>query len=265
MEDTEELDRVLQSGHAMLPAPSLNSSTSSSASDPGSRPQSPAVRPKLSDALDAAAFSPKRPRSAQAQLPRVSGRSPSLSSARLQEPFRTNTPPLIADRALPSRRERAAETPRHEQPHQQSLSYAQPEPEVKVHPATPSSVNSSKFTKLARGLAQELEAEQQGRRGGGGGARRGPSGTPIAQSTVRSPRVAAHARERNAFKDVANQVAERTPRGARTRTPFKSRVHLPDVTGLTSAVLSPAKARLEYHRYDRKEDGELEGQYLLFD
>lgn len=260
MEDTEELDRVLQSGHAILPAPSLNSSSSSSASasDPGSRPQSPAIRPKLSDALDAAAFSPKRPRSAQAQLPRVSGRSPSLSSARLQEPFRAMTPPAAADRsAAPSRRERAAETSRHEQPHQQSLSYAQPDPEVKVHPATPSSANSSKFTKLARGLAQELEAEQQSRRGG---ARRGPSGTPIAQSTVRSPRVAAHARERNAFKDVANQVAERTPRGARTRTPFKSRVHLPDVTGLTSAVLSPAKPRLEYHRYDRKEDGELEGR-----
>ncbi|KAH9841344.1 uncharacterized protein C8Q71DRAFT_853748 [Rhodofomes roseus] len=262
VEDTEELDRVLQSGHATLPVPSLQSSTTSSASasDPDSpRPQSPSVRPKLSDALDAITFSPKRPRSAQSQLPRVSGRSSSFSAMRLQEAARQPSPP-IADRDLPpsSRARRPTQSPRYEQHHQQSLSYAQPDPEVKVHPATPSSVNSSKFTKLARGLAQEIEAEQGQRNSARQG--RGPNGAPIAQSTVRGPRVALIAKERNPFKDVANQVPASALKFAKPKTPFKNRVHLPDVTGLTSAVLSPARARLDYQRYDRKEDGEVEAR-----
>ncbi|KZT64268.1 hypothetical protein DAEQUDRAFT_718247 [Daedalea quercina L-15889] len=257
VEDTAEVDRILQSGHATPPASSLQSSSSSSASGPGSpRPQSPAVRPKLSDALSSAAFSPKRPRSAQAQLPRIPGRS--SSAAHLQEPFRQLSPPVIAERHFaPSREQRPTQSPRYDH-YQQSLSYAQVDPKVKVHPATPSSANGSKFTKLARGLAQEIEAEQ-GRRNGARHVR-GLSGTPIAQSTVRSPRVALDAKERSPFKDVANQVPAPTPRSVKPRTPFKSRVHLPDVTGLTSAILSPARARLDYQKYDRQEDGELEAK-----
>ena len=42
-------------------------------------------------------------------------------------------------------------------------------------------------------------------------------------------------------------------------TPFKKSVQLPDVTGLTSAVASPAKVDVEFYGYDPKETTETEG------
>ncbi|KAJ6557320.1 hypothetical protein DFH09DRAFT_1163769 [Mycena vulgaris] len=93
-----------------------------------------------------------------------------------------------------------------------------------VSPPTP----ASQFTRAARGLTRDLvEGQQQ------------------------------HLHERNPFTDIANRAE---PGNATHRsTHSKSRVYLPDVTGLTSAVESPAKAGGGYNAYnpdDRPRDSE---------
>ncbi|KAJ7645512.1 hypothetical protein DFH06DRAFT_1050952 [Mycena polygramma] len=90
-----------------------------------------------------------------------------------------------------------------------------------ISPPTP----ASQFSKAARGLTRELAEGQQ--------------------------------HDRNPFSDIANRVeaGDATRRSAHS----KSRVYLPDVTGLTSAVESPAKAGGEYNAYpadDRPRDSE---------
>lgn len=127
-DDTEQLDRVLNTGrHAphILRSPLASSSSSSSSSSP---------RPKLSDALHNVAFSPKRPRSVQ---PFVSPRAPRNPSRRPVSPS-----PGKVNFDVPTPRPRAKASS------QFSLS-------------VPSSDNNSKFTKLARGIAREIESEQK--------------------------------------------------------------------------------------------------------
>ncbi|KAH9923578.1 hypothetical protein B0H21DRAFT_797396, partial [Amylocystis lapponica] len=269
VDDTAELDRVLQSGHAAgftLRSPVSSGQSSSSGSEPAS-PNLTSSRPKLSDALNRAAFSPKRPRSA------LSHRSP--SSHPLPSLYNGNAPQLHPRSSSPFVREQYdVSTPKSRQTGRlnQSLSYVQQQslppatvdPEVHVHPATPSIANSSKFTKMARGLARELEMEQS--RWGDQRADVVSSRPLPAQSTVHGVRGMKHIKERNPFRNIGNQVPTPfdpvpTP-GKDSRTPHKGRVHLPDVTGLTSAVESPAKAGLEYYGYDVRFDRETEARLL---
>ncbi|KAI0366932.1 hypothetical protein BV20DRAFT_971239 [Pilatotrama ljubarskyi] len=264
VDDTAELDRVLQSGHAP-PATihSARSSASSSSSSDTTEPLSPQPqyesRPRLSDALSHVGFSPKRPRSAQA-LP-----SPRMTA--LAMPTRSPTPDRTSlSRHLPrsaSPNALPASTPRIQRRTNQSLSYAQPsfsagplEPEVNVHPATPSLKErdqSSKFTNLARGLAREIEEEADA-------VLRGDTrqeATPRAyhHSTVASkPK-----RQRSPLREMKNEKPERSIHPA---TPFKQRVHLPDVTGLTSAIASPARVDVEFYGYDPKETTEHEARLI---
>ncbi|KAJ7134513.1 hypothetical protein C8R44DRAFT_828990 [Mycena epipterygia] len=93
-----------------------------------------------------------------------------------------------------------------------------------LSPPTP----ASQFTRAARGLTRDLVEEQQ-------------------QQLY----------ERNPFTDIANRVetGDATHRSGHS----KSRVYLPDVTGLTSAVESPAKVGSGYNKYspdDRPRDSE---------
>ncbi|KAH9849526.1 hypothetical protein C2E23DRAFT_737239 [Lenzites betulinus] len=262
VDDTAELDRVLQSGHA-APATirSARSSTSSSSSSGPTEPLSPQPqfdsRPRLSDALSHIAFSPKRPRSAQA-LP-----SPRIAS--LAIPIRSPTPDRNSlSRHLPrssSPNALPASTPRIQRRMNQSLSYAQAsfsqgpmEPEVNLHPATPSlRERSSKFTNLARGLAREIEEEADA-------ALRDHSqqeGTPKAY--YRATNTTKPKRQKSSLHGRTDDKSERT---LHPTTPFKQRVHLPDVTGLTSAIASPAKVDVEFYGYDSKATTEHEARIL---
>lgn len=119
-------------------------------------------------------------------------------------------------------------------------SYTSTQPEVRLLPPTPSTVGS-KFTKMARGLARELEVEAEQSRW---------------HSRAERSRTAAP--ERNPFSDIVNYpsgsadaIRQPTPRRGAMKsqsglTP-NGKVHLPDVTGLTSAVESPAKTGLQYY------------------
>jgi hypothetical protein len=56
--------------------------------------------------------------------------------------------------------------------------------------------------------------------------------------------------------DRVAAFSPKRPRSAQTRPP---KVHLPDGTGFTSAVASPAKNGLDYHGYEGEEPREAEG------
>ncbi|KAI0350352.1 hypothetical protein OH77DRAFT_1489227 [Trametes cingulata] len=266
VDDTAELDRVLQSGHAP-PATirSARSSASSSSSSDTTEPLSPQPqyesRPRLSDALSHVGFSPKRPRSAQAL--------PSPRMAALAMPTRSPTPDRTSlSRHLPrssSPHALPASTPRIQRRTNQSLSYAQPsfsagplEPEVNVHPATPSVKErdqSSKFTNLARGLAREIEEEADA-------VLRGDARQDATPRAYQHSTIASKPRRQRSPPREREMMNEKTERSVHPATPFKQRVHLPDVTGLTSAIASPAKVDVEFYGYDPKETTDHEARLI---
>ncbi|TFK38989.1 hypothetical protein BDQ12DRAFT_735193 [Crucibulum laeve] len=244
VDSTAELDRILESGHAppaslhsrsvRLRSP-LSSATSSASDSDSGHSHSSISRPKLSDALRRVSFSPKRPRSPQIR--------------RSDSPVVRPMSPLIATNESMN-----MPTPRPARRNQSSSSVARPE--VRLQPPTPSST-SSKFTRMARGIAKEIEAEQwhsddqrrvynrqeEGSR---------PASAPVSGSA-----------ERNPFHDAANHdtsnVVRPTPRRALVKGTPRGKVHLPDVTGLTSAVESPAKLSTNYQSYradDKSRDAE---------
>lgn len=140
IDDSAHLDRVLSTGHApprtrsaglRSPLPSTSSSTSDSL-------HQSARRPKLSDGLSQATFSPKRPRNPQAFVsPRVE-RSNGTRNGISHSPGRVSFD-------IP--------TPR-------AKSHSKIHPQVNVQPPTPSNA-SSKFAKIAKGLAREIENERE--------------------------------------------------------------------------------------------------------
>jgi hypothetical protein len=196
VDSTAELDKLLESGHA--PPPSLHSQyqrvaspTSSSSScciiieqGHGAQPH-PSPRPKLTDHLRHVSFSPKRPRNAQ------SNNLPTPRSARKPIAF----PSYVSSPA---------------------------QPEVRLHPATPSTTGS-KFTRMARGINKELESTQQ-------------QLVLDQQSLV----------DRNQSEPSFRRA---TPRKSSMRDTSRGKVYLPDVTALTNAVNSPARSGTEYYSY----------------
>ncbi|KAG5640635.1 hypothetical protein DXG03_007705, partial [Asterophora parasitica] len=116
------------------------------------------------------------------------------------------------------------------------------QPQVRLQPPTPSSAGSQ-FSKMARGITREIEqAQAQGQ------SSRQPERNPFDTSTTKQPTP----RKASAMKQRPHT---QTPRG---------KVQLPDVTGLTSAVESPAKMGSEYYAY-RSEGSprENEGLHLM--
>jgi hypothetical protein len=246
VDDTAELDRVLQSGHAATAAslaarlrPTAESNSSSSDTDSSTRSN----RPKLTEALHhVAAFSPKRPKSTQPVRAHSNHTQNHTRAAGPSTFQRSNSSPL---RGTSKKEENDCPTPK--LPPKRSSVHR---PEVIVQPPTPSTVGS-KFTRMAKGLARDIEAEQRGI--WGAAIRDGDKEDDIlAQSTVRERKGKSRASgvvERNPFSDIGNAL-----NSDRSVTPRAPVVHLPDVTGLTSAVASPAKNGMDYHAYEADEE-----------
>ena len=141
VDDSVQLDMVLNTGHA--PSHTLNaalrsplaSSSSSSTSDP---PRQSSRRPKLSDGLSQATFSPKRPRNPQAFVSPRAERSNGARNGISHSPGRVSFD---------------VPTPR-------AKSRSKMHPQVTVQPPTPSNA-SSKFAKMAKGLAKDIESERE--------------------------------------------------------------------------------------------------------
>ncbi|THH31182.1 hypothetical protein EUX98_g2995 [Antrodiella citrinella] len=239
VDDTAELDQLFQT-YRSEGVSGLQSPPSSGSASPVPQPTVTSPRPKLSDALHRVTFSPKRPRSAQAT------------------PHRT---PRSGKRAEPG----ISATPARERS-QQSLSYATirhsmiDEPTVHVHPPTPSQADgSSKFTKFAKGITAELQAENQVRRGAN------EKVTNVAQSTMRRRPQTTSRPAQSPFRDGATRASvdpDRSGKHFGSKSFSKVKVHLPDVTGLTSAVGSPTKLATGYFLYDANEDGDVEAQLM---
>ncbi|PPQ93085.1 hypothetical protein CVT25_003117 [Psilocybe cyanescens] len=246
VDSTAELDRILASGHAPLPPPANSRSfqptppTSSVSSDSeGGHTHTGSARPKLTDHLRHVSFSPKRPRTAQ----NVHA-SPLVRAARTLEEDNNNdnnNASMNMPTPRPARRANYAASPA--------------QPEVRLQPATPST-GGSKFTRMARGINRELEATQAQEQLN---AKHAPhaqtQAAPRAQAGGARP--ASAPPERNPFYDFGTRSQRRTP--ARDPTMTSGRIHLPDVTGLTSAVESPAKHGAHYYPYkgdDRPRDSE---------
>lgn len=121
-----------------------------------------------------------------------------------------------------------------------------PQPEVQVQPPTPSS-SDSRFTKMAKGLARDIEAEQ---RSMWGAALREADGdvSVIAQSTVRDRKKQPRAVDKNPFKNIGSATGAGMK--SKSATPKAAKVHLPDVTGLTSAIASPARPGISHQGYE---------------
>ncbi|TFK23421.1 hypothetical protein FA15DRAFT_620875 [Coprinopsis marcescibilis] len=244
VDSTAELDRILESGfaqpHQISISRSVHPTPPTSASGSDSDPGSPS-RSKLSDHLRNVAFSPKRPRTTQmhrlnaspahqqqTQYPHLGSPLPKKKSQQQHQPNGTMDFSLTNMTPRPTRRvvsSHVSKTP---------VSQAQ-QPEVRLQPPTPSTA-SSKFTRMARGIAKEIEQNQIQDANAAAAAQTRPSSAPT-QTTARRISHESPARERRKG-GLVNKVDQ-----------SKSRIHLPDVTGLTMAVESPAKLGKEYYPY----------------
>ncbi|KAH8989592.1 hypothetical protein EDB86DRAFT_2942000 [Lactarius hatsudake] len=231
-DSTTEFNRVLSTQQARAAArhvrsPRSEQSTSSSSSELDT--PDPTLKPKLSDALSHLMLSPKRPRS-----PALRPRSASHTYAPAQRPipsssrFESQQPPQLHHLNARSSSLRTVQPdvgegeptprPRKIKPHMQ--------PDNALRPPTPSTANSH-FTRLARGLAREIEVEQSRWHAPveiEGLSHVGPKESGPTQSALRTKAIPP-----NAFVGSSNAK--------------QKLVQLPDVTGLTVAVESPAKGQ----------------------
>lgn len=242
VDDSAELVGIPQRKLARVPAGIRSPSSTSSSSRPAT-PLSP--RPTLTDALSSVAFSPKRPRnepvSKQATAPARVARHAS----------RSRPPGAKREENIPPMRTRSKATSSYPAFPQQSLSYATAiEPEVNIESPTPSVVEQPLYSsKTARSTIREPEVETARQR-------RYPENPTVAQNYKRRP-------SGKLAVDFAPREARAThPRISSLRTPYRDRVHLPDVTGLTSAIESPARVALDYMGYDAQDDAEINGRSM---
>jgi hypothetical protein len=166
VDSTAELDQIFSAQHVAANARRVRSPNSEQSTSSSSEPDTPeptSLRPKLSDALSHLTFSPKRPRSpalplrstspAQPHGPTRGGTSTFTQRETLQPP--QSHRPTARPSSLRDTRE-GEPTPR---PRKVHLRTQDVNLDIALRPPTPSTANSN-FTRLAKGLAREIEAEQ---------------------------------------------------------------------------------------------------------
>ncbi|KAH7925868.1 hypothetical protein BV22DRAFT_1088163 [Leucogyrophana mollusca] len=204
-------------------------------------------RPKLSDTLQRVGFSPRRPRNVPARLSHraVSDNFdpqgyPSHSPQRVASSSKKTLTPKPRKMSTVSFDPDATSLRRNTP---QPASY---QPVLHVQPPTPSSAGS-KFTKMARSLARDVQEEQSLWQGDGGMA---DASTARKSSTSSANRQPPNKSRRHPLHNIVNRSDVESGFDAggigqsATKLP-KDKVHLPDVTGLTSAVISPAKPSVD--------------------
>ena len=170
VDSTAELDQILSAPHVKVAARRVRSPYSEQSTSSSSEPDTPdptSSKPKLSDALSHLTFSPKRPRSPALQPrsaapARVHGLIPGGPSTSNQpasqhppRPHRETTRSSSLRVSHVDARE-SEPTPRARKVHLLPQSIAS---DNALRPPTPSAADSN-FTRLAKGLASEIEAEQ---------------------------------------------------------------------------------------------------------
>jgi hypothetical protein len=167
VDSTAELDQIFSAQHVAANARrvrSPNSEQSTSSSSEPDTPEATSSRPKLSDALSHLTFSPKRPRSPALPLRSASpaqphgptrGRTSTFGQRETLQPPQPHRPTARpSSLRVPQVDTREGEpTPRPRKVHLRT------QEDLGLRPPTPSTANSN-FTRLAKGLAREIEAEQ---------------------------------------------------------------------------------------------------------
>ncbi|KAG2034860.1 hypothetical protein BDR03DRAFT_963866 [Suillus americanus] len=209
-------------------------------------------RRKLSDNLQRVGFSPRRPRNLQkstaAQL------SPSRAHSYVHDAPDFQHIPSYSRKATTPKARKASHSVSFDvdaTPVRRHVS----QPQVNVQPPTPSA-SSSKFTRMARGLAKDVHEAQaedaalfQNQSQTTTTSRAAPAGS-------RRASMKHHDALKQPLHDVVDHSAidvEIAQTSRSFRKASRGRVNLPDLTGLTSAVVSPAKANLE--RYGIRTSG----------
>lgn len=196
-------------------------------------------RRKLSDNLQRVGFSPRRPRNLQ------------RNTAAQQSPSRApdfQHVPSYSRKATTPKARKASHSVSFDVDATPVRRHAS-QPHVNVQPPTPSA-SSSKFTRMARGLAKDVHEAQaedaalfQNQSQTTTTLRAAPAGSRRASmkhnDTMKQP---LHDVVDHSAVDVNVEIAQ-TNRSFKKAS--RGRVNLPDLTGLTSAVVSPAKANLE--------------------
>ncbi|EEB88726.1 hypothetical protein MPER_13266 [Moniliophthora perniciosa FA553] len=186
-------------------------------------------RPKITDALRRVSFSPKRPRSPRTYSPHH--RSSNLPDVQ-------PTPSILHHAVSPQARqssllpsdEKDQPTPRPRPSNKRANIFpshpaSQPQPEVRLQPPTPSSSTSKKPARV-----REVEAE------------------PDRERTRPTHKATASSGRREEVTEGGDLNASRHLNASRSNL-SKSRIHLPDVTGLTNAVESPLKGMFKHYPY----------------
>lgn len=195
-------------------------------------------RPKLSETLQRAGFSPRRPRGGQ----------PRASQHGMPEPLQRHADANVSRRNMTPRARKVtvafdtAATPIRRHVSQPAVI----QPNVHVQPPTPST-SGSRFTKMARGLVRDVrQAQEQWQEEDGA--------VPVAghRSVVKD----------GLNRNVADATSDPNHESRTAKKSNRSRVHLPDVTGLTNAVISPAKANLERYGVRGPGSKEVEGNSI---
>ncbi|KAF9220472.1 hypothetical protein BS17DRAFT_787047 [Gyrodon lividus] len=179
-------------------------------------------RPKLSETLQRVGFSPRRPRSVQSRVSQQIAHGTPEASHRYTDASLTRRSITPKARKVSTVSFDTTATPIRRHVSQPAVA----QPQVKIQPPTPSA-SGSRFTKMARGLARDVR----------------------------------YAQDQWQAEDAADTTGELNHVSHTSRRSSRSRVHLPDVTGLTNAVISPAKGNME--RYGVRGPGSKEVEARL--
>jgi hypothetical protein len=216
-------------------------------------------RRKLSDTLQRVGFSPRRPRNLQSRLTA----QPSPSRPHSYPHDAQDQHNLSYSRKATPKARKASHSVSFDvdaTPTRRHVS----QPQVNVQPPTPSA-SSSKFTRMARGITKEVY-EAQAEDAELFQNQSHTNTTPLAVPSGSRRVSLKHSELKQPVHDIVDRSAidinaEISQTNRSFRKAIRGRVNLPDLTGLTSAVVSPAKANLE--RYSIKTAGsskEVEGQ-----
>ncbi|KIK59609.1 hypothetical protein GYMLUDRAFT_60144 [Collybiopsis luxurians FD-317 M1] len=245
VDSTAELDRILASGYnhpATRPTPSSPSSSASSSDSEGRE------RPKISDSLRRVSFSPKRPRVATSRV---------TSSRHGPSPL-TRQASLPPDEEVPTPRARQTIATSTAKRH---ISSSNPipttQPQVRLQPPTPSNSTNSRPAKSEKGerdregvsvqynhsAADSLYTNGEAENDASSFVSGTGAGTPGPKRSSASKTSLHHTPKLSHRRDPSHSNLHPSSFNA-SHNLSTSKLHLPDVTGLTSAVESPARPAL---------------------
>ncbi|KAJ8518105.1 hypothetical protein ONZ45_g4789 [Pleurotus djamor] len=227
VDNTAELDRFLQSGHAPTPSRSVRiRSPRPPPSEASSDAESVGNKSRLSEALSKVSLSPRRPRNTKGPISRTQSTDSNYKHSPMREQERSRVSSRHFPPSMKSMQQSPARMPSASRRPDQSMDDGMT-PKAKRTGIFPSMHQQDL---LAGGYQQtpKVSGRKASQAGRAGVSARTPSINIVNASPARpSPR--------------KSRESLNTSRGG---------IHLPDVTGITNAVESPARPQMSYYKYN---------------